>query len=77
MCFNFSFNVRVIKSKCLWGNPSMVRIGGVSSYPVFELSGSNCAENSTPKPKETEIWFELARVPVIRDSSCRRYTVYL
>ena len=42
----------------------MVRINGVSSYPWLELSGSNCFENSTPKPREKEIWFELCGVRV-------------
>ena len=42
----------------------MVRIDGVSSYPGFELSGLNCMESNTPKPRRVEIWFELAGVRV-------------
>ena len=42
------------------GNAKMVRISGVSIYPGFELSGSNCTENSTPKQRGMEIWFEWA-----------------
>ena len=34
------------------GNAKVVRISGVSSYPVFELSGSNYVRKSTPKPRE-------------------------
>ena len=44
----------------------MVRISGVSNYPGFELSGSNCIEKSTPKPRGMEVWFELAGVRVFR-----------
>ena len=40
------------------------RITGVSSYLEFELSGSNCVENSTPKPRGMEIWLELSGVRV-------------
>ena len=47
----------------------MVRISEVSSYPGFELSGSNCVENSSPKPSPTEIPFEFAGVRVIRASN--------
>ena len=42
----------------------MVRISGVSSYPGFELSGSNSVESSTPKSRGMEIWFELIGVQV-------------
>ena len=53
----------------------MVPISGVSSYSGFELSGSNCIETIAPKPRGREIWSELTRVPVIRGSSYRSYTV--
>ena len=44
----------------------MLRISGVSSYPGFELTGSNCIENSTPEPRGMQIWFEITGVRVIR-----------
>ena len=47
----------------------MVRVSSVSGYPGYELSRSNCTENSTPKPREMEIWFRLAVVRVIWGSS--------
>ena len=43
----------------------MVRISRVSSNTGFELSGSNCIENSTPKPRGMKIWVESAGVRVI------------
>ena len=39
-------------------------LAGVSRYLGFELSGSKCIENSTPKPRRMEIWFKLAGVRV-------------
>ena len=55
----------------------MIRISGVSSYPGLELSGSNCEENSTPKPRGMKIWFKLMGVLVIRDSIYQGYTVVI
>ena len=46
LCFHFVSNVELSGSKCLWGNAKMVQISVVSSYPGFELSTSNCVENS-------------------------------
>ena len=43
----FSLKLQVIGVKMSVGNAKMVRIRGVSSYPGFELSGSNRIVNGT------------------------------
>ena len=66
--FNFFSAVIFLKAQNFCGEMlKWFQLMGFSSQPGYELSWSNCMENSTPKPRRMEIWFKfIAGVRVIR-----------